>query len=227
MENIVIGIEGLVGAGKTSICKELLEKIPNSILIHGGNLYRTIVYCVMKSGIKPEEIINKLKGIDIKELMEKFQIEIKLEDRQTQFYVQGIKVQEEKLQSKDSSIAVSMAGNVANNKRLFEFAKTLINQFKQKYNVILSGRALMEIYPELDYHFFITATLHTRIERKYIQYKGKVSKEEIEENIIKRDELQEKSGFYKIYPKTKQIDVTECKTIQESMEKVLVEIENK
>ena len=26
MKNIVIGIEGLVGAGKTSICRELLKK---------------------------------------------------------------------------------------------------------------------------------------------------------------------------------------------------------
>ena len=29
--NITIGIEGLVGAGKTSICRELLKKVPNSI----------------------------------------------------------------------------------------------------------------------------------------------------------------------------------------------------
>ena len=39
MEHIVIGIEGLVGAGKTSICRELLKKIPNSVLLNGGNLY--------------------------------------------------------------------------------------------------------------------------------------------------------------------------------------------
>ena len=31
MENKVIGIEGYVGAGKTAICKNLLNKIPNSI----------------------------------------------------------------------------------------------------------------------------------------------------------------------------------------------------
>ena len=32
MEHIVIGIEGLVGAGKTSISRELLNKIPDSII---------------------------------------------------------------------------------------------------------------------------------------------------------------------------------------------------
>ena len=44
MENIVIGIEGTVGAGKTSICRELLRDIENSIIIHGGEIYRAIVY---------------------------------------------------------------------------------------------------------------------------------------------------------------------------------------
>ena len=49
MENIVIGIEGTVGAGKTSICRKLLDKIENSIILHGGNIYRAIVYGMSKS----------------------------------------------------------------------------------------------------------------------------------------------------------------------------------
>lgn len=43
-ENIVIGIEGMVGSGKTSICRKLLDYIPNSIILHGGNIYRAVVY---------------------------------------------------------------------------------------------------------------------------------------------------------------------------------------
>lgn len=38
MNNIVIGIEGQVASGKTSICKELVNMIPNSIFIDGGNI---------------------------------------------------------------------------------------------------------------------------------------------------------------------------------------------
>ena len=47
-EHIVIGIEGLVGAGKTSICKKLLKKIPNTVLLHGGKLYRAKVYTLLQ-----------------------------------------------------------------------------------------------------------------------------------------------------------------------------------
>ena len=39
-----------------------------------------------------------------------------------------------------------------------------------------------------------------------------------------RDKLQEKSGYYKIYPQTKIIDVTECKSVKESAKKILENI---
>ena len=86
------------------------------------------------------------------------------------------------------------------------------------------GRDIMQIYPDTDYHFFITASLDERIRRKCIQYKGEVREEEVRQNIIKRDELQEKAGFYKLHNKTIKIDVTECKTVEESTNKVLEKI---
>ena len=224
MKNIVIGIEGYVGAGKTTICKELLKKIPNSILLEGGNLYRAIVYALMHYGIDLEKMKQNIKEIDIKDVMDKLKVEIKLENNITNFYIAGQKIEEEKLQSTEASLAVSKVGTVANNEKLFEFARNLIDNFKIKYNVIVSGRALMQIYPNLDYHFLIKASLEERIRRKSIQYKGKVDLEELKQNIITRDELQEKAGFYKVYDKTTVIDITDCKTIEDSVTKVLEHI---
>ena len=34
MENIVIGIEGLVGSGKTSICRDLLQRDESYVLLN-------------------------------------------------------------------------------------------------------------------------------------------------------------------------------------------------
>lgn len=216
MENIVIGIEGLVGSGKTSICRELLSKIPNSVIMHGGNLYRGIVYAFMSRN----KNIKELKNVDITKVMKELDVKIELENNETVIYVGNEKIDEEKLQNKETSMAVSVASNIANNVELFIFARNIINNLKEKYNVIVSGRALMEIYPDLDYHFFITASLEERAKRKLNQYNGEVSLEELKEHISKRDELQEKSGFYKIYPNTITVDVTECKTALESTDKV-------
>lgn len=217
MKNIVIGIEGLVGSGKTSICRELLNKLPNTVILHGGNLYRGIVYAFMKQN--NNNSIDSLKNIDITDLMKILNVEIRLENRETVVYVEGKKIDEEELQNEKTSMAVSIAGSVADNTNLFLFARNIINNFKEKYNVIVSGRALMEIYPDLDYHFLITASLDERVRRKAKQYDD-VNLEELREHIIKRDELQEKSGFYKMYPNTIKVDVTDCKTVEDSTNKV-------
>lgn len=224
MDNIVIGIEGLVGAGKTSICRKLIEIMPKTILLNGGNLYRTIVYAMMQSGKKIDNLKNETNSIDIKSIMDYFNIEIKIENNETNFYINGELAVEEDIQSKEASLAVSIVGGKADNTALFEFARNLINNLKKNYNVIISGRSIMQIYPDTDYHFFITASLDERIKRKCIQYKGEVQKEEVQENIIKRDELQEKAGFYKLHNKTIEIDVTDCKTVEESTSKVLEKI---
>lgn len=79
----------------------------------------------------------------------------------------------------------------------------------------------MSIYPELDYHFFITAALDERVRRKAMQYGENVNLQELKEHIILRDELQQQAGFYNLSKKTIEIDVTECKSVKESADKLL------
>ena len=217
-ENIVIGIEGLVGAGKTSLCMELLNMIPNSVIMHGGNLYRTIVYALLESGISLDKLVNNIKDYDIKEILEKYKINFKIENRESVFYIRNSKIEDKNLQSKEVSIGVSMVSNVADNRRLLEYGGKLIENLKKNYNVIFSSRAIMQTYPDIDYHFFIVADLKERIKRKSIQYKGKMSEKEIEKHIQRRDDLQEKTGFYKLSEKTTVLDITNCKSPKESAE---------
>lgn len=224
MKNLVIGIEGHVGAGKTAICKELLNKIPNSILLQGGNLYRGIAYALLRSGANIEELKQNMKQTDIKQIMEKLKIQIAIEDRDTVIYMDGKKIEEELLQSTASSLAVSEISNVADNQNFYLFGRKIIEQFKEKFNVIVSGRDLMKIYPDLDYHFLVTASLEERVRRKCIKYNDTISQEEVRKNIIQRDKVQEQSGYYKQYENTILVDVTNCKTIEDSAEEVLKHI---
>ena len=221
MENIVIGIEGTVGAGKTSICRELLNDTENSIILHGGEIYRAIVYGMMKNKIK------NTKELDAFEIMQGLGIEIKLENRETKIYMNGKKINEKDLQSKQASMAVSKISNVANNEKLYQFGKELIDEFRKKYNIILSSRDIVKMYPDVTYHFFIDASIEERTNRKYMQYNKEIPKEQIKEMIQSRDELQEKSGYYKIYPQTQIIDVTNCKSAKESAQMVLENMKEK
>lgn len=222
-KTIVIGIEGLVGSGKTSICRELLKRDENAILLNGGNLYRAIVYALIQKEPNILKLKKIMKNIDIKKCMDDNKVELKVQDRETVFYINGELANEEVLQSKTSSLAVSIIGGIADNTKLFEYARGLIDEFRKESNVIVSGRAIMQIYPNIDYHLFITASLEERVKRKCIQYKDneKESIKEVKKNVKTRDFLQKLAGFYKIYPNTIEIDVTDCKSVDESTNKVL------
>ena len=117
-------------------------------------MYRAIVYSLMQSGLNLETLKQQIKAMDIKQIMEKLKVQIAIEDRNTVIYVDGKKMEEEDLQSANSSIAVSELGTIANNQNLYLFGRSLIDEFKQKFNVIVSGRALMEIYPRLGLSLF-------------------------------------------------------------------------
>lgn len=224
MSNLVIGIEGLVGAGKTSICRELIKIMPNTILVNGGNIYRAVIYCMMKNGSKLEELKAQGKNLDIKEMMDLLKIQIKVENNETILYIDNEKIDEDAIQSKEASMAVSSVAGGADHKSLFAFAKSLINELKESYNVIVSGRSVMKIYPECDYHFFIIADLDERVKRKCIQYNNKETESEIRDNITKRDLLQKQAGFYEYSQITIEVDVTNCKTVTESTDLVLSKI---
>lgn len=218
-ENIVIGIEGLVGTGKTSICKNLLNYIPNSIVLHAGNIYRAITYQIAKEKISLEQ----LQAIDLKDLFKKFEIEIQIENRETVVYAHGKKIEENDLQSLENSLAVSKISGMANNKNAYKIVKSYIDNYKQKYNVIFSGRDTKRIYPELNYHFFIIANIDKRVEWKNTQYTEE-EKKQVKENIIQRDELQKQNGYYDTFEDTIVIDVSNCNNVEESTKQVLKHI---
>lgn len=219
-KNLVIGIEGLVGTGKTSICKELLKYIPNSIVLHAGNVYRAITYQIIKENIPFE----KMKSVDLKKLFEKFEISIKIEDGESVVYAHGKKIDDSELQSLENSMAVSKISNMASNDNAYKIVREYIRYYNKDYNIIFSGRDTIKIYPEIDYHFFLKADIDKRAKWKTKQYDDKADEKKVKENILKRDELQEKSGYYEIYNNTIVIDVSDSKSVEESTKMVLKNI---
>ena len=219
MKNIVIGIEGMVGAGKTSICDELLNLIPNSIFVDGSKIYRALIEALhmAKENINSLEQMAMLTPFD---LLKKLQVEFKIEDRKTVIYIAGKKVDEEAMKSMQNSIGVSKMANQADNSKLFAFAHQIIQEYSKKFNIIVSARDLVKIYPEMDLHIFITASLEERVQRRYNQLKGEYTIDEVRNSIIQRDILHEKSGFNETFDKTVKVDVTGDSSAKESAKKI-------
>ena len=219
MSNIVIGIEGMVGAGKTSICDELLNLIPNSIFVDGSKIYRALIEALhmAKDNINSLEQMAMLTPFD---LLKKLQVEFKIEDKKTVIYIAGKKVNEEAMKSMQNSIGVSKMANQADNSKLFAFAHQIIQEYSKKFNIIVSARDLVKIYPKMDLHIFITASLEERVQRRYNQLKGEYTIDEVRNSIIQRDILHEKSGFNETFDKTVKVDVTGDSSAKESAKKI-------
>lgn len=256
MSNIVIGIEGMVGAGKTSICDELLNLIPNSIFVDGSKIYRALIEalhmaktslkfeedCLENKELKSEDTASSAKKISIFEginsleqmamltpfdLLKKLQVEFKIENRKTVIYIAGKKIDEEAMKSMQNSIGVSKMANMADNSKLFAFAHQIVQEYSKNFNLIVSARDLVKIYPEMDLHIFITASLEERVQRRYNQLKGKYTIDEVRNSIVERDILHEKAGFNETFDKTVKIDVTEDASAKESAKKIFDNYINK
>ena len=228
--NIVIGIEGQVSSGKTSICKELTNIMPNTIFVDGGSFYRGILEAIKRKKSNPIEFIKIValvkkvlngKEADVLEIIERLKVEFRIEDKISRIYIDGQRLEEKEIETMENSMDVSKFAPKANNEKFFKFARDIINKYKKEYNVIISGRGLWDIYPEMDYHFYITADIEERVERRYKQFNGLYSREEIKENIQKRDNMHKDAGYNKFEEKTIIVDVTECKSAEESARKVI------
>lgn len=222
-KNFVIGVEGEVGAGKTSMCKELIKIIPNTIFIDGGLIFRGIILAIKKYKEKNYNNSNtyKYNNLDAFEIMKKLNVEFKIVNMQTVIFIDGKEMNQEEIETMENSMDVSKVASKSDNNALFKFANNIIKEYNTKYNVIVSARDLVEIYPEMDLHLFITADIEERIKRRYNQYKGKYSIEEIKNIILTRDELHNKAGFNKKCNKTVTLDLTDCKNANESAKKAL------
>ncbi len=225
-EKIVIGIEGMVASGKTSICKELVKMIPNSIFIDAGEIYRGIIQGIKENNLDINNLKENISNIDPMELMKRLKVEFKIEDNITKIYINNKKISDEKIEDMENSIKVSKMAlaTKSNSSNLYKFAKEVIDTYRKKFNIILSARDLVTIYPEMTYHVYITANIDERVKRRYNQYNGKYSKEEIKNMIIKRDEMHKMAGFNKLYEKSIEVDVSDCKNAKESAKKVLSHI---
>ena len=222
-KNFVIGVEGEVGAGKTSMCKQLINIIPNTIFIDGGLIFRGIILAIKKYKETNYNDSNTYKhsNLDAFEIMKKLNVEFKIVNMQTVIFIDGKKINQGKIETMENSMDVSKVASKSDNNALFKFANNIIKEYNTKYNVIVSARDLVEIYPEMDLHLFVTADIEERIKRRYNQYKGKYSIEEIKNIILTRDELHNKAGFNKKCNKTVTLDLTDCKSANESAKKTL------
>ena len=218
MENIVIGVEGQVSAGKTSACKELIKLIDNCIFIDGGAIARAIVLAALKSSFNFDD--KNLSKVDPFELMKKLNVRFEIEDSKTVIYIDDKKITDDEIETSENAMGVSKLVSQGNSRALFEYAGKIIDYYRKQYNIVVTARGLVNIYPNMTCHVYITADINERVKRRYKQYEGKYSEEKIRKMIIDRDKIHEEAGFNAKCENSIDVDITECKNAKESAKKI-------
>ena len=175
---MIIAIDGTAGSGKSTTAKRLAKEL-SFFHIDSGSLYRVVTYFCIMNKINSEDnesLTMALNDIDITFQSEKI-------------LLNGKDVSSEIREHNISDSVSEYSANITIRSKL----SNLQRQLADKKNVVVEGRDIgTSVFPDADFKFYLSADVQIRADRRYKQIVKKtrgISKEQVLNNLIKRDEL--------------------------------------
>jgi len=179
MRKLVVAIDGPAGAGKSTVAQLVAKKL-NYIYIDTGAMYRAVAWKVLKENVPVDEaaIIAVAQKMDVRLICGEDNIEV---------FSDGENVTKE-IRTPEVTAIVSAVAKLAPVRE-----KMVILQRKMAANggVVMDGRDIAShVLPNADIKLFLTASIHERAKRRWLEMKAKGYKEtlaEVEEDVEARD----------------------------------------
>jgi len=220
MRKITIAVDGYSSTGKSTIAKQLANKL-GYIYVDSGAMYRAVTFFAMQNGIideshfNIEELVEKLKDINIS-----FKFNNKLGFAEV--YLNDVSVEKE-------IRTLKVSGFVSQVSTISEVRRKMVEQQQQmgkEKGVVMDGRDIgTVVFPNAELKIFMTSSAETRAKRRYYELleKGdKVSYEAVLRNVQERDYI---DSHRKDSPLVKAKDAIKIDnsllTIDEQFEKVM------
>ncbi|MCH2236157.1 MAG: (d)CMP kinase [Crocinitomicaceae bacterium] len=185
MPNITIAIDGFSSCGKSTLAKEIAEKLQYSY-VDSGAMYRAVTLYLLNKGILKDgsfiksQVLDALPNINIS-------FEINPDKKRSETHLNGNNVEKEirKLHVAQHVSAVSAIPEVRTK------LVAMQQNFGQNGAVVMDGRDIgTVVFPRAEVKLFMTASKDIRAQRRYDELlaKGdKVNLDEIRQNLVKRD----------------------------------------
>ena len=208
-----IAIDGPASAGKSTVAKIIAHKL-NFTYIDTGAMYRASTWIARENNIDYGDERGILTAID----QEK--IEFRFKNGQQKIYA-GNKDITQEIRTPDISANVSQVSALAG---IREKMVSLQRQMAGKMDVVMDGRDIgTTVLPNAAVKIFLVASVHSRAERRMLDFKERGIKtnqslEEIEHDISERDY---KDSHRKISPLKKAQDAIEIDTTSMSVDQVV------
>lgn len=182
MKKITVAIDGPAGAGKSSAAKMAAKKL-QYLYIDTGAMYRAFTWAILKHRIA----IDDTKAVAA--LAKDIEIRLEAAPDACRVFVGNEEVTEEIRTLDVSSRVSSVAALAVVREKLVQLQRDMAHLG----GVILDGRDIgTVVLPKADLKVFLTASVQSRAQRRYLEMKekgGSETLEEIEANIKARDEM--------------------------------------
>ena len=187
MKKITIAIDGFSSTGKSTLAKQLANKL-GYVYVDTGAMYRAVAYYAMQNGFINQD------GFDVKSLLQNLHnIQLRFQYNPdvgfAEIYLNDVNV-ETAIRTIEVSNYVSQVAAVS------EVRAKLVEQQQEMgklKGIVMDGRDIgTVVFPDAELKIFMTATPETRAQRRYdeLQAKGQnVSFEEVFKNVVERDEM--------------------------------------
>lgn len=175
-----VAIDGPAGAGKSTIAKRVAKEM-GYVYVDTGAMYRALAVFFLKQGLKPEETEK------IAEACKNAVVTIGYEEGVQQVYLNGENVTGELRREEVGNMASVSSAIKEVRAQLLELQRELA----RTKDVVMDGRDIgTNILPNADVKVYLTASVETRANRRYLELQEKgvaCDLQEIAHDIEERD----------------------------------------
>lgn len=179
---LVVAIDGHSSSGKSTISKDL-SKLLGFIHVDSGAMYRAVTLYCLNHEIDPGD--TQAVSVALKDIT----IHFDLIDGHRHTFLNGVDVE-------DAIRTMQVSDCVSDIAAISEVRSFLVHQqrlMKGTMGIIMDGRDIgTVVFPDADIKLFVTATMESRINRRYEELIAKgvtTSIEEVGHNLKKRDHI--------------------------------------
>ncbi len=179
--SLIVTIDGPAGAGKSTVSKMLAQRL-DYLYLDTGAMYRAVALRAKRDKIA----LDRRK--DLKDLCDALDLRLKTVGNERRVFIGDEDVS---AAIRDPEIDL-LSSNIATIKEIREAMTALQRKMARNKNLVAEGRDMgTVVFPAAHFKFFVTASANVRAERRYRERTSrgeKVLKEEVEKELLKRDE---------------------------------------
>lgn len=182
MKKLTVAIDGPAGAGKSSAARLAAGNV-HYLYIDTGAMYRAITWAILQHHVDIQD------EAAVSAFIQPLSVRLEPLADTCRVYVNDAEITEEIRTQTISSHVSSVAALAVVRQKLVQLQRDMAKQG----GVILDGRDIgTVVLPDADIKIFLTASVHSRAKRRYLEMQAKGSMEtleEIENSIAHRDYL--------------------------------------